>query len=127
MVRKGKKPFHECSTRGDRRFSAFVARPSSLNGRSIEEAYQAAKIFRDGSTNLPWRQAKGRAGVTNREECAALYKELWREYLNENPALFKFLLQQSGLSDMFGSPGSVCQATTLWELCEEHRRQNPDA
>lgn len=52
MVRHGEAPFLECSSRGDQRFSAFSARLRSQGGRSIEEVYQAAKVFEDGSTGL---------------------------------------------------------------------------
>jgi len=115
MIRFGSAPFLECSTRGDRRFSAFVAR---VNGRSIEEQYQAAKIFADGSTNLNWRQAKGKRAI-NMAECATLYEQLWRQYIRENPELLAVLKQASGLSDMFGQPGHQCQAEVLWRIRNE--------
>lgn len=115
MVTRGKAPFLECSTRGDRRFSAFVASPSSLNGKSIEEAYQAAKVFADGSTGLSWRLAKGRKPI-NGDEVRALYTRLWCEYIAENPELLHVLQNASGLSDMFGREGNVCQAAVLWDI-----------
>jgi len=59
MIRYGSSPFLECSSRGDRRFSAFSARIRQRGNRSIEALYQAAKIFEDGSTGLSWRAAKG--------------------------------------------------------------------
>ena len=112
MVRHGTPPYLECSSRGDRRFSAFCAR---VNGRSIEETYQAAKVFSDGSTNLSWRQAKGRT-PTNIEYVRGLYSKLWDQYIEEHPELVPVLLSASGLSDMFGKEGSVCQATELWRI-----------
>lgn len=112
MIRHGKAPFLECSSRGDRRFSAFYAR---VNGRSIEEQYQAAKVFPDGKSGLTWRQAKGKRAV-NAEECAALYRSLWEQYIREHPELHPVLMQASGLSDVFGRPGCVCQATELWRI-----------
>lgn len=112
MIKHGEAPYLECSSRGDKRFSAFYARPKSLNGRSIEEAYQAAKVFADGSTGLSWREAKGRQPV-NMDECHAYYVTLWHEYVQENH-LLPVLQAASGLSDMFGQPGHVCQATVLW-------------
>lgn len=114
MIKHGEAPFMECSTRGRKQFSAFYARPKSLNGRSIEEAYQAMKIFEDGSTNLTWKEAKGKKAI-NAEECAAMYKKWWQEYITENN-LLSVLQQASGLSDMFGQKGHVCQATVLWEI-----------
>ncbi|CAG0982133.1 MAG: hypothetical protein OIN86_09920 [Candidatus Methanoperedens sp.] len=116
MLNYGKSPFLECSSRGDKRFSAFYAR---INGRSIEEQYQAAKVFTDGSTGLHWRKAKGRK-ATNAAECAALYERLWRQYISEHPELLDVLKKASGLSDMFARPGSVNQAATLWKIrCEQ--------
>lgn len=115
MVRIGNAPYLECSSRGDKRFSAFCA---YVLGNSIEAHYQGAKVFPDGKTNLHWRKAKGRKCV-NQEEVAALYKELWRFYLDTNPGLYQVLADASGLSDMFGEEGHICQAITLWELRNE--------
>jgi len=115
MVRHGTAPFLECSTRGDRRFSAFAARIRGRGNRSIEEIYQAAKVFEDGSTGLSWREAKGRKAV-NAAEVRALYGRLWDEYIAENPHLLPVLKAASGLSDMFGQPGHACQATELWRI-----------
>jgi hypothetical protein len=115
MVRHGAPPFLECSSRGDRRFSAFCARLRGRGGKSVEEVYQAAKVFEDGSTGLGWREAKGRRAV-NANEAAALYGRLWDEYLAENPGLVAVLVSASGLSDAFGQPGRACQATELWRI-----------
>ena len=112
MIRHGNAPYLECSTRGDKRFSAFYAR---INGVSIEESYQSAKVFEDGSTGLTWRQAKGRRAI-NQDTLATLYSLLWDKYIAENPDLLKVLLAASGLSDMFGQSGHVCQATELWRI-----------
>lgn len=112
MIKHGQPPYLECSSRGDRRFSAFYAK---INGKSIEDQYQAAKIFEDGSTGLGWKQAKGRKPV-NASECAALYSKLWDQYIAEHPELLEVLKAASGLSDIFGQPGHVCQATELWRI-----------
>lgn len=112
MIRHGKAPFLECSTRGDTRFSAFHAR---IRGRTIESIYQAAKVFDDGITGLGWREAKGREAV-NAEDCTRLYSQLWDEYMSEHPELLELLINASGLSDLFGQRGHVCQATELWRI-----------
>lgn len=115
MIRFGSAPFLECSSKGVRQFSAFAARLRSYGGRSIEEVYQAAKVFEDGSTGLSWRQAKGRACV-NIEEVRKLYSKLWDRYIEENPSLLEVLQEASGLSDIFGQPGHACQAEELWRI-----------
>jgi len=121
MKTYGNPPFLECSTKGDRRFSAFVAK---VNGHSIEEQYQAAKVFEGGVTGLHWTKAKGRK-AQNAEECAALYERLWKQYIAEHPELHEVLISASGLSDMFAGKGlGVNQACVLWDirkgLMDEH-------
>jgi hypothetical protein len=115
MIQHGTAPFLECSSRGDRRFSAFAARINSRGNRSIEEIYQAAKVFADGSTGLTWREAKGKRAV-NADEVRALYSVLWDEYVAENPHLLSLLTAASGLQDLFGQAGHACQATELWRI-----------
>jgi len=114
-LRYGTAPYLECSSKGDKRFSAFSARLNRYGGKSIEELYQAAKVFEDGSTGLNWRAAKGRRAV-NMAECHALYANLWEHYLEENPELVNVLLNTTGISDMFGQAGHCCQATELWRI-----------
>ena len=66
----------ECSTKGDKRFSVFCARVDRRGGKSIEEIYQAAKVFEDGSTGLTWREAKGRVAVN----FVARFENLGRDF-----------------------------------------------
>lgn len=115
MIRHGEAPYLECSSRGDKRFSAFNAKVNRGNGKSIEEMYQASKVFEDGSTGLSWREAKGRKAV-NQEAIAEMYSKLWDQYIYESPELLKVLKEASGLSDIFGQEGHVCQATELWRI-----------
>lgn len=112
MITHGVAPFLECSSKGDRRFSAFSA---MLDGRSIEDRYQAAKIFEGGVTGLTWRQAKGRQAI-NQAACAIYYSQLWDCYIARNPDLLEVIRAASGLSDIFGQPGRCCQATELWRI-----------
>ena len=122
MVRVGKFPMLECSSKGDKRFSAFYARIRKLGGKSIEELYQGAKIFEDGSTGLSPREAKGKKAV-NMEYCAKLYDELWELYLNENPELIDVLKKYEGYSDMFGKPGCQCQALSIYKYMDKIRKE----
>lgn len=112
MIKHGEAPFLECSSAGDNRFSAFYAK---INGRSIEELYQASKIFEDGTTGLNWREAKGKVPI-NPEFTSRYYSMLWDQYINENPHLLEVLKSASGLSDKFGQKGHACQATELWRI-----------
>lgn len=118
MIRHGVAPFYECSSRGDKRLSAFSARIEARDGSSIEEIYQASKVFEGGETSLDWREAKGRTPV-NIEQVRALYSRLWDEYIDENPKLLRVLKSATGLSDFFGRPGHACQATELWRIRNE--------
>lgn len=116
MIRHGEAPYLECSSKGDKRFSAFFAKVTV--GRvtaSIEHHYQSTKIFEDGSTGLTWRQAKGRKAV-NQEYVLKFYSQLWDEYIRCNPDLLLVLRAATGLSDVFGKAGSACQATELWRI-----------
>ena len=115
MIKCGVAPFLECSSKGDKRFSAFYARIRSHGNRSIEDIYQAAKVFADGSTNLSWRAAKGRRAI-NMDEVKTLYGLLWDLYLLENPELLAVLKAASGVSDIFGQAGRQCQAIELWRI-----------
>ncbi|MDN7537017.1 hypothetical protein [Burkholderia cenocepacia] len=115
MIRVGEPPYLECSSRGDKRFSAFYARVQRYGGRSIEDLYQASKVFEDGATGLSWKQAKGRRAV-NQERCARYYTHLWATYICEHPELWPILRAASGLSDMFGQAGHCCQAVELWRI-----------
>jgi hypothetical protein len=112
MIKHGRAPYLECSSKGDKRFSAFYAR---ITGDSIEDLYQAFKVFEDGSTGLSWRQAKGKKAI-NQEAASAYYSRLWDIYIEHNPELLLVLKNASGLSDMFGQPGHCCQATELWRI-----------
>jgi hypothetical protein len=119
MIRHGEPPFLECSSKGDKRFSAFYAEIKCLGNRRIEAVFQAAKIFEDGSTGLSIKEAKGRKAV-NSDELQVLYSELWNTYISENPGLLEILKAATGLSDIFGQTGHVCQATELWRIRNEN-------
>ena len=122
MIKVGKPPYLECSTKGDTRFSPFYARPSCLDGLSIEEAYHAFKLFDDGSRGFTWRRAKAKKKsgslVVNQDACNELYSMLWDEYMLENDHLVEVLLKQTGLSDIFGYEPGPCQALELWRIRE---------
>lgn len=115
MISHGNAPFYECSSYGDKRFSAFYARIRARGNRSIEELYQGFKVFAGGATGLHWREAKGKRCI-NYAEAHAFYARLWDEYIAENPELLEVLKDQPGLSDRYGKVGHACQATELWRI-----------
>jgi hypothetical protein len=114
-VYHGQAPFLECSSAGDKRFSAFYARIKGRGNRTIEQIYQASKVFSCGTTGLSIKEAKGKRPV-NIIECRVLYSRLWDEYIQENIHLLPVLFEATGLSDRFGRRGGVCQATELWRI-----------
>ena len=123
MIRHGQKPYLECSSKGDKRFSAFYARIKKFNNKSIEEMYQASKVFQDEDSEnvvsgLSIKEAKGKR-ATNQMECTMIYSMLWNIYIEENPELLSVLKQYNGLSDIFGQEGHCCQATELWRIRNE--------
>lgn len=123
MLRFGVAPYLECSSKGDKRFSAFYA---LVDGISIETRYQGYKKFDDGTTGLDWRVAKGKL-PTNIEACRVYYSELWDRYIADNPILQQILIDSSGLSDIFGQSGHACQAEELWRIREKllnNRKEN---
>lgn len=113
MIKCGIPPYLECSSKnpeGNKAFSAFYARLKAYGNKSIEEIYQAAKVFEDGSTNLTPQQAKGKKAI-NMTEVTSLYHTLWEKYFEENPDLLKYILNNhQGFSDMFGQKNRNCQA-----------------
>lgn len=115
MIQHGTAPFLECSTRGDRRFSTLAAWIKGRGNKTIEEIYQAAKVFADGGTGLSWREAKGERAV-NSDEVRALYAVLWGEYIAEIPQLLPVRTAASGLQDLFGQAGHASQAAELWRI-----------
>jgi len=115
MIKHGQAPYLECSSKGDKRFSAFYAK---VENKTIEELYQAAKQFEDGSFGLSIKEAKGRKAI-NQDTCSKYYSYLWNTYIQNNPELLVPLKEASGLSDIFGEPGHCCQATELWRIRNE--------
>lgn len=118
MLRFGREPFLEVSSKGDKRFSAFYARIRWRDNRSIEELYQGYKTFEDGSSGLSIKEAKGRKPIYP-ESCRMFYEQLWREFFDENPELLLEISQYNGFSDIFGQAGHQCQAEEIYNIAKE--------
>lgn len=113
----------ECSSKGDKRFSAFYARLE--DGRTIEQHYQCdLKGYDPGGTN--WRLGKGKPPLTSwpYETHFSLYTALWRRYLAMHPELLNFLCEQAKtgyvFTDAFSSPGRMDQAKSLTFIVDEY-------
>lgn len=75
---------YEVSTRGDKRFSAFIAK--TPDGRSIEEVYQGdVKGYDPGGTR--WRLGKGKPPLDLSVDLWKEYLALWREWATRNENL----------------------------------------
>ena len=90
------------------------------DGRTIEEAYQLdeGKGYRVYGND--WRIGKGKPPLDPSVDLYAVYKELWRTWVNENPELFeelRVLARDAGnvLSDRFATT-PISQARALAEL-----------
>ncbi len=119
MLKYGSPPYLECSSKGDKRFSAFYARIQSKGQLCIETLYQRFKKFDDGFggivTNLDWREAKGKKAI-NQEEASIYYSKLWDLYFEENPHLLEIIRAANGFSDIFGQKDHCCQATEIFRI-----------
>lgn len=109
------------STKGDKRFSALIARLN--DGYTIEEHYQLdeGKGYRKYSND--WRFGKGKPPLDPSIDLYAVYKGLWRQWVHENPELFAELRELAMahgylLSDRFATT-PVSQARALAELLNE--------
>lgn len=110
----------ECSSKGDKRFSALYAKVSVNNVLdSIENHYQKAKVFKDDTGNLftvdEWKQAKGKKPIAFKIGGYYLpirfglqfYNLLWYKYLKTNPSLEGVLEAYDDYNDIFAH-GSIC-------------------
>lgn len=111
---------YECSSRGDRRFSALFARMP--DGRTIEMHYQCdVKGYQPGGTN--WRLGKGKPPLDPSIDLYAAYKALWLEWAeNHKPEMRELYVaakRTNGvLSDMFAT-GPISQARALADILND--------
>lgn len=111
---------YECSSKGDKRFSALFA--TLIDGRTIEEAYQLdVKGYRAFSDD--WRVGKGKPPVflKSKAQLWEEYLQLWRRWSEDNPELFaqiREIAQKKVLTDMFATT-MINQAHALSTLIDE--------
>ena len=111
----------ECSSKGDKRFSAFYA-TVSIKGvvKSIETWYQESK--RDVNDSIPGK-GKYVAYMVNPfnghklpSTCLSdFYKTLWIRYFNQHPELLEYAKGFDTFNDMFRGKCINCQADVIAE------------
>lgn len=108
---------YECSSKGDKRFSAFCA--YMPDGRTIEQHYQCdVKGYQPGGSN--WRLGKGKPPLDPNKDLYAEYLGLWKVWAEKNPHLIEELRMLAGsknntLSDCFAT-SQVNQARALADI-----------
>lgn len=121
----------ECSSKGDKRFSAFYA-DVTWAGRTtnIERHYQSSKRF----TNKP-KKVKGKTPdavhilsydrtvewVLPVSFLTQWYKLLWLMYLDNHPELVNYARGYDDYSDMFRGGSINCQADVIKQYVQEGR------
>ncbi|MBP3581951.1 MAG: hypothetical protein J6J33_04295 [Clostridia bacterium] len=107
----------ECSSAGDKRFSAFYARVKFLGVTdTIENHYQKVKRNKLG---LPCRKGERVEYIelcNNKykpEMLTPLYRYLWYKYLEENPKLVEYAKQFDVFNDKFRGKCINCQADCI--------------
>ena len=116
-IKWSRKGGYECSSKGDKRFSAlFAVMP---DGRTIEQHYQCdIKGYDVGGRN--WRLGKGKPPLDKTKDMWTAYLNLWKQWADANPVLIQELISHAEannhtLSDMFAST-SINQARALAEI-----------
>lgn len=119
MIEWTRRGGYECSSKGDRRFSAFTARLT--DGRTIEQHYQCdVKGYAPGG--IRWRLGKGKPPLDPSVDLWARYLALWRAWAVDHQDLIEHLAtvgtQYGSLSDCFATT-PVNQAHALAVLANE--------
>lgn len=116
---------YECSSKGDKRFSAFYAKLE--DGRTIEEWYQCdVKGYDTGGTN--WRLGKGNPplGQVTAKQLWESYLQLWQRWAKLHPIEMAELRAQAKpydnmLSDTFAT-SDINQAHALATILNDSLR-----
>ncbi|MGL5750818.1 MAG: hypothetical protein ACRCXT_09850 [Paraclostridium sp.] len=110
----------ECSSKGDKRFSAFYAKVNLEGGSfTIESLYQQSKRFNGEKINKP----KGKIPTSiywNGKDLDVkylknLYHTLWWHYLSSNKDLVEYAKQFDDYNDIFKGKSINCQADAIRE------------
>ncbi|MFC6455943.1 DUF6977 family protein [Paenibacillus vulneris] len=119
----------ECSSKGDKRFSAFYAKVKTWNKLdSIENHYQLCKRFGDFKPSS-WKDAKGKQPTHielngkqyNLMYLSQWYKMLWVKYLDDNPELVEYAKGFDDFNDIFKGKSLNCQADVVRQYIKQGR------
>lgn len=119
----------ECSSEGDKRYSALFAKVSVFDKEdTIENHYQMCKRF---SNYVPknWYDAKGRKpthivinGISlDARFLTPFYKLLWVKYLDANPDLVEHAKTFDFFHDKFKGQSINCQADIIKQYVKDGR------
>ncbi|KAF6620517.1 hypothetical protein HFE03_07650 [Paenibacillus sp. EKM102P] len=124
----------ECSSKGDKRFSAFYAKVRAW-GRfnSIENHYQMCKRFGDYKPSN-WKDAKGKQPThieLNGKQydlnyLSQWYKMLWVNYLDNHPDLVRYAEEFDDFNDIFKGKSLNCQADVIRQYIKQGRQSLVD-
>lgn len=120
----------ECSSKGDKRFSAFYAK-IKLFGKydSIENHYQLSKRIGNFAPKT-WRDIKGKKlthiHINGKDYdlkyTIAFYELMWVKYLDDYPELVEYAKKFDDFHDMFMSKNAVvCQADVIRDYVKNGR------
>lgn len=118
MCSYGPGPFLECSSEGDRRFSAHEVRLQVYGNSTIDEIAHAVRIYQDGSSRKSYEEccyaeALG-LEVVNQRQCDTIVERLWTQYFNEHLELHGILKAVGGVSDRVVRPAKTNHVRGIW-------------
>lgn len=120
----------ECSSRGDKRFSAFYAKIKVFGHYDcIENHYQRCKRLSNGDMarkgqKVHYIEIDNGICVHKLEPrfLTAYYKLLWCSYLDLNPELVGYAKQYDDYNDMFKGKAINCQADVIRQYIKQGRK-----
>ena len=121
----------ECSSKGDKRFSAFSAYVSAFGmPGSIETHYQLSKRFGEAAPPKTIKAVKGKTPshmALNGQELpirflTPWYKLLWVKYLDKNPDLVSYARSYDIFQDAFSGKSVNVQSDVIRQYAQEGRR-----
>lgn len=116
VVKRGE-PYFECSSKGNKHYSALYA---MLDGKSIEEIYQLDIKGYRGKVDH-WVKAKGKPPLNKltEDELYNKYIKLWQTYFKQHDDLYINILEKAKgktITDMFGVR-PINQARAICDIC----------